>query len=69
MLKGMGGRIATEAWASRPWHSAAAATLALPATHSAHSFPYPSKTTLKPPPNLPNPLAGAAPALACGLFL
>jgi hypothetical protein len=47
----------------------AAATLALPATHSAQSFPYPSKTTLKRPPNLPNPLAGAAPALACGLFL
>ena len=69
MLKGMGGRIATEAWASRPWHSAAAATLALPATHSAHSFPYPTKTTLKPPPNVPNPLAGAALALVYGLFL
>ena len=69
MLKGMEGRIATGAWASRPWHSTAAAMLALPATHSAQSFPYPSKTTLKPPPNLPNPLAGAAPALACGLFL
>lgn len=65
----MGGGIATEAWASRPWHSAAAAALALPATYSAQSFPYPSMTTLKPPPNLPNPLAGAAPALACGLFL
>jgi hypothetical protein len=35
-------------------------------TSSAHSqsFPYPSKTTLKPPLNLPRPLAGAAPALA-----
>ena len=42
----------------------AAAAVALPATHSAQSFPYPSKTTLKPPPNLPSPLAGAAPALA-----
>lgn len=61
--------VGVQAWASRPWHLAAAAALALPATHSAQSFPYPSKTTLKPPPNLPRPLAGAAPALACGLFL
>ena len=61
--------VGVQAWASRPRHLAAAAALALPATHSAQSFPYPSKTTLKPPPNLPSPLAGAAPALACGLFL
>jgi len=37
-----------------------------PSHHPSHSqsFPYPSKTTLKPPLNLPRPLADAAPALA-----